>query len=571
MAQQAVRALSQLNGRGFGIAQTGPRSYFYELKADGTATTLGTLPGDRRPQIIEGNLQLLILAGGLGYGFDLATSTLTRITDPEFPIGAFKGGFINGQFLVGLPNSQTFAYSGVNDVFSWDGLDFADVEGTPGNIVTFVIDHLNIFFFCNNHAEIFINSGIAATPFTRFQGAYMEQGAAGQDVAFKCDNTLFWIGKNDDGEGIVWRNEGYQPERVSTYPIENLIRKYGPLTNVTGYPHQERGHTFARWDFPDARDGNGASLLYDVGVKMWHERFFWNAVEGVYMGDLARCHMYCFGKHLVGDWRSSSVYEMSAKYKTDAGAAIRRIRTSPDISNGGQWIFYGEHRLLIEAGMGLDGGGGEAAAVYQTANQLIRSSGGDDDDWDWTAVLSILSVNPGFGPPWYCSSVTIGPHSGLTLLDGGTFSITGTSATFGPVTVALSPTGTTTLAISPAIKMDNSSVVTFASTGASVNVESGIQTVLALASAASVPPGLPAGGVSAGDGLDPVIIIQLSNDGGKTWGRERSIKVGKKGDYQKLVNWQMNGRSLNRCLRVICTEPINAGLISLDMDATPGT
>jgi hypothetical protein len=309
--------------------------------------------------------QLLSLAAGIGYCFDLKANTLTRITDPDFPIGATKGGFLDGEFIVLEPNSQTFAISALNDATSWDPLDFGDVEGEPGNITTFVVDHRQIWFLGNNHAEVYIDSGVATFPFTRLDGAYMEQGAGSSiDGAFRCDNTIFWLGGNADGQGIAWRANGYTPQRVSTHAIEAMIAAYGDLSTVTGYCYQEQGHTFARWDFPNARGGLGASLLYDVASGFWHERYFWNATLGQYMADLARCHMFVWNKHLVGDWRSGTIYEQSMQYKTDAGAAIRRLRAAPDLANGGNWTFYGDFTLLMEVGVGLDGGPPTLTATY---------------------------------------------------------------------------------------------------------------------------------------------------------------------------------------------------------------
>lgn len=439
MAFQSVRALKSLNNRGFGIAQNGPVASFYEVMSDGTNVTYGTLPGDRRPQIVPGLNQILILAAGLGFGFDLKTNTLTRITDPDFPIGAVKGGFLDGEFIVLEPNSQTFAISGLNDVFSWDGLDFGDVEGEPGNITTFVIQNRQIWFLGNNHGEIYIDSGVATFPFTRLDGAYMEQGAGDCiDGAFRCDNTIMWMGGNEDGAGIIWRANGYTPERVSTHAIEAIIASWGDLSDVSGYPYQEEGHTFARWDSPSARKGLGQTILYDVASGFWHERYFWNQTLGKYMGDLARSHMFVFGKHLVGDWRSANVYEQSMNYFTDAGAAIRRLRAAPDISAGGKYIYYGDMTLLMQVGVGLDG---------DTAADVI-----------------------------------------------------------------------------------------------------------------------PADGAPAGTGVDPVMIMQYSNDGGISWSNMRPARMGRIGDTRRLVRWRQNGRSNNRCFRVICSEPVEAALISCDLE-----
>lgn len=82
---------------------------------------------------------------------------------------------------------------------------------------------------------------------------------------------------------------------------------------------------------------------------------------------------------------------------------------------------------------------------------------------------------------------------------------------------------------------------------------------------------IPADGVPAGDGTDPQIVLQLSNDGGKTWGMERLASMGRIGDYQRLVKWSQNGRSNNRAVRVICSGPVDASLVAADLDAEPGT
>lgn len=361
----AVRALCEINGRGFAIASNGPNNYFFENHADGTSTaypvTTGTsyryaLPGDTRPQMEASQTQILILSGGQGFIFDLKANTLSAITAAGFPAGAVKAGFLDGYFIVLEPNSQTFAISGLNDGTSWDALDFGDAEGEPGNVTSFVVDHRQIWFLGNNHGEIYYNSGDANFPISRLEGAFMEQGCSAIDSAFRCDNTIFWKGGNRDGENIFWRANGYTPERISTYAIEALVDSFGDTSDCSGYCYQEGGHTFARWDFPSANGGLGASLLYDVGEQSWHERGWWDGSLGQYRADLARCHMFVFGKHLVGDYRSGNIYVQSMDYATDAGNPIRRLRAAPDLANGGKWTFYGEFRLLMETGVGLDGG-----------------------------------------------------------------------------------------------------------------------------------------------------------------------------------------------------------------------
>lgn len=702
----SVRAECSLNNRGFAIFQTGASNVFYEIKADGSTVSYGTLPGDRRPQIVPGLTQLLVLVAGLGYAFDLKANTLARITDPDFPIGATKGGFLDGEFIVLEPMSQTFAISGLNDVTTWDPLDFGDVEGEPGNITTFVVDHRQIWFLGNNHGEIYVDSGVATFPFTRLDGAYMEQGAGDAvDGAFRCDNTIFWLGGNADGQGIIWRANGYTPQRISTHAIEKLIASFGSLSATTGYAYQEEGHTFARWDFPNAYGGRGASLLYDVASGFWHRRGFWNGTLGQYMADLARTHMFVFGKHLVGDWRSGTIYEQSMVYKTDAGAAIRRLRASPDLANGGKFVFYGELRLLMDVGVGLDGPPspfppavgptylnplaiaagippGPDEATESLAGHTVPSPPDGDDVSSYVTYELSLTAFDGFSPEpigttgtWAGTSqagenavipysVTIDGQVSYTLCFQPPLPVSESdSVIFGLATAVTTPPLTTpklnfswvfaaagiayrmfvgsapkdgaviasaaltftqavvtlcwatdssaagiytdvpagsslTVTVQAAGESSSSTVVLTADNttatvifSSTISVEAGASACLFSAGVLMAggsgsgllsvdltgpggfpfQPGFPNDGVPAGDGTDPQMIMQRSNNGGKTWSSEQSVSMGKIGDYQRLAKWSQNGRSNNRSFRVICSEPVDASLVAADLDAVPGT
>lgn len=420
-----VTALLEINGRVFATGQSGPLSYFFELFRDGTAQLYGNgLPGDARLQMCASQTEILVLAGGIGYVFNLGANTFEPITDPDFPVGAIKCDFLDGYFLVLEPNSQTFAISALNDATSWDALDFGDVEGEPGNIVSLIVDHRQVWFLGNTHGEVYTNSGDANFPITRLNGAFFEQGIAAIDSVCRCDNSIFWLGRNRDGAGVVWRANGYTPQRVSTYAIEDMIASFGDISTASAYCYQDGGHTFYRLDFAEK------ALLYDVGEGEWHERTFWDATTGTERADLARCHVYAWGKHLVGGPQSALVYEMSDQFTTDNGAPIRRVRSAPDLANGGKWTFYSEMRLLVQAGVGLDG---------------------------------------------------------------------------------------------------------------------------------DVVPG-----------ADPQIAIQISNDGGFTWGPERWRSLGRMGDYRRIVRWAQLGRSNNRAFRLICTDPVKFVLISADLDVVEG-
>jgi hypothetical protein len=373
-ALSSIRGLCETNGRAFAIGQQHVNNYLFEVDKRGNLTQWGApLPADPRPQLCASQTEILILSGGLGYVFDLATNTLTPITAAGFPVGATKIGYLDGYFVALQANSQSFSLSGLNDGTSWDPLDFGSAEGEPGDMVSFVIDHRQVWFFGNTHAEIYYDSGAANFPLSRLEGAFMEQGCAAADSLVRCDNSVFWLGRNGSGGGVVWRANGYTPERVSNHAIEQMIQSYPRIDDAQAYSYQDGGHEFYVLSFPTA----DRTLVYDVASGMWHERGWWDASRGIYRRDRAACHMYAFGKHLAGDWMTGTLFEMTAGCYTDAGTPIRRLRSSPDLTSNGTFTRYGELRLFVEAGSGADGG-----APGSDPQITLQSS--DDGGFTWS-------------------------------------------------------------------------------------------------------------------------------------------------------------------------------------------
>lgn len=416
---QAIDCFYQTNGRAFAIAG----GQLFELFANGTYLVRGQL-STGAAEMDANQSQLLIVAGGNGYAYNLTSNSLSAITSAGWVAGSRIAGNIDGYLICYEPGSQKFILSALNDVTQWDALDFGDAEGQTGNLIGAIADHRQLWLLCTDHGEVYYDSGQANFPFTRLEGAFMETGLIAPASLQRCDNTIFWLGGDDKGAGIVWRANGYTPLRVSNHAVEAAIQSYSRIDDAIAYVYQDGGHTFYCLHFPSANGGNGATWVYDCATQTWHERGYWQ--NGQYIADLARTHCYCFGQHLVGDWQSGNVYVMSQSVYTDNGAPIRRMRTAPDLANGGQWTFYSELRILMQVGVGADGG--------------------------------------------------------------------------------------------------------------------------------IVP------------GSNPQIILQVSNDGGFTWGNERSVSFGQIGQYSTLVRWRQLGRSQNRAFKVVISEPVFVALIAADLD-----
>lgn len=77
-------------------------------------------------------------------------------------------------------------------------------------------------------------------------------------------------------------------------------------------------------------------------------------------------------------------------------------------------------------------------------------------------------------------------------------------------------------------------------------------------------------GLSAGQGSDPVLMLQTSRNAGKTYGNERWSSVGAQGEYETRTIWDRCGASRNRADRFTATDPIPYRIVDCEIDYTVG-
>ena len=139
---------------------------------------------------------------------------------------------------------------------------------------------------------------------------------------------------------------GFSPERISTHAIENIWSSYSTVADAIGWTQLDKGHLFWWLTFPTA----DATWVYDLMTQTWHQRSYYSG--GVHHRHRARCHAFAFGKHLVGDHTTGQIFELSRSVYTDDGAAIRRVRSAPHISEELKRIFYSRLELECEVTTG---------------------------------------------------------------------------------------------------------------------------------------------------------------------------------------------------------------------------
>lgn len=332
------------NGRALAVVG----ATLYEIFSDGNALARGGLSTNAGMVSAADNGQTIVIVDGpYGYTMGINSTGLAHITDPDF-VGADTVAFIDGYFIFNRPNFQQFYISALYST-GVDALDFASAEGAPDVLISLLTDHREVWLFGATSTEVWFNSGAADFPFERTGGGFIEHGCAAKFSPAKLDNSVFWLGADDKGRGIVWRALGYQPQRISTHAVEYAISRYAHIENAVSWTYQEEGHAFYVLNFDEA------TWCYDVATGLWHERAGLDDA-----GELTRhpvqCHCFAHGKHLVGDFVQPYIYELSNDVYSDNGAPIPAIRqfTLPNRDNAR--VRDDVLTITMETGVGLDAG-----------------------------------------------------------------------------------------------------------------------------------------------------------------------------------------------------------------------
>jgi hypothetical protein len=275
--------------------------HLYEIDSAGDATLIGHVGGLDAPCTFASNNQELLICNGQ-QAYLLNGGVITN------PVAASMVAFADQYFIALVPNSRQFRISGLLDGSLWDALDIKTIEGQSDIINTVIADHGELWFFGQQHAEVYYDSGNSDFPWERIQGAFIEQGNAAALGPVKLDNSLFWIGSDARGSAIAWRANGYTPVRVSNHAVEYAWAQYSSISDARSYAYKDEGHAFWVITFPSAfvtvyphaTVTRGATWVYDASTQMWHERGYWDSVAGEWKQHLASYHVYAYDRHLVG-------------------------------------------------------------------------------------------------------------------------------------------------------------------------------------------------------------------------------------------------------------------------------
>jgi hypothetical protein len=321
----------------------------YEITENWTATERGTVASDANPALFswngEAGGQLGIVSGGNVYCYDLSTDTLTT----ELTTGYTHIGFLNGYFLA--LGAGTVRVSDLFDGTNYDPLVFFARSALPDDWIALLTDPYGYAFLPGaNTAESWYPTESASNPFALDRASLTEEGIAAPFSLKQAGKSKVWLSTNANGGFRVMRTQGFTPQRISNFALEQQIASYGDVSNAFGETYEDQGHAFYLLTFPSVP----ITWVYNFGTGFWHQQGTWIAEENRFTYWRPTCHVFAFNKHIALDRESNALYEVSTAFATDVEERpIRRVRRSPAVTNENKMLFFDTLELLMDTGVGV--------------------------------------------------------------------------------------------------------------------------------------------------------------------------------------------------------------------------
>lgn len=369
------KALFEVNGRAFAVNG----AVFYEFFTTNTFTAWGMVAQDNNPATLcssgDGGHEVFITAGNNGYIFDTIANTLTLVLT-----GCQQGAFLDGYFLALDATTSTLKCSALFDGTDWTGTGAGGGGSAQRNTAAdrwqgmFVI-HRNIWLLGSQTTEVWEDKGTFPFPMGPIQGAFMQQGLAAQFAGARLDESLVWLGHNEQGTRAVYRSSGFEAQTISTQALATELQTYTTVDDADVFSYQQNGHTFYVLNLPDAE----VSWTFDLVNGLWHKRAYWNTGTGAYEAARPSHHTHAFDVSYVGDRVTGVISRLGTDIYTESdGSHIRRLRQAPTINEELRVInFSGGAQLDCQVGVG----------DLTTTDPQIVLQWSDDQGQTWSTEL----------------------------------------------------------------------------------------------------------------------------------------------------------------------------------------
>jgi hypothetical protein len=290
--------------------------------------------------MIDNGDEILVVDGSpFGWIINMTTNAYRQVSDPT---GSFTGADrvdILDTFIVwNIPDTNQWGSTLSGQIEPFDPLFFASKSRYPDKIRAILVNHYEIILIGTLKGELWFDAGAPQFPFASLPGSDIEHGTESIYSVAQSDLSVFWLGQDLQGQGLVFRLRNYETRVISNYAISYAIQKVlddgGSIANAIGYCYQQNGHSFYVLIFGDQ------TWAFDDSISdpdlAWHQRA-WTDANGNLHRDRSNCFAFINGRLAVGDWENGTIYTLENRVYTDTlvvggePGPINFIRTFPHI------------------------------------------------------------------------------------------------------------------------------------------------------------------------------------------------------------------------------------------------
>jgi hypothetical protein len=244
--------------------------------------------------------------------------------------------YIDGYFIVNVPNTTTFRISHLFDGSIWDALDFQSKSGSVDDIAAILsFSGYLALIGDTNSIEIWGDSGNAQFPFARVSGQSLNVGTeAAWSVQKLTTGAVIWLMNSSNGGRQIVQSSGGAPQRISNHAMEYAMKGYAVADDAISSTYVEDGQEYYRIDFPTAN----RSWEWNSSSGTWVELGVETAEDEVYGCDSGRYRVHVTwpsgrAMDLVGDFQSGNILQVDAAFLDDNGTDIPTMRIAPHVNS----------------------------------------------------------------------------------------------------------------------------------------------------------------------------------------------------------------------------------------------
>ncbi len=293
--------------------------------------------------------QVMICTSSATYYTD--GSTLTQITDTQLTDFGIphSAAFIKGFMIVGFTDGTMLA-SDIQDVSSWDSLNFAKADAMPDDLRRVYPFRDELLAMGKDGIEFWAyDASNTAFPLSPIPGAVVPVGLMGRHSVTDLGGVIYWL----DQYGIFRSlSQGYSAQRISKHGLERDVSDYLKAGNsrdgIKVWGYIEGGHQFI------VVRASTFCWVHDAATQIWHERRSKNR-------DTWRAKHYarCFDTHIVSSDNTGNLYSLDESYYAEGNDRITWEAILPPIDNFPNGGVLDRLSLDIETGTAVDGSGDE--------------------------------------------------------------------------------------------------------------------------------------------------------------------------------------------------------------------